>query len=97
MGEKEPNYQDLARIFKALGHPTRLQILMKTFGGKFCVSDLEQDLERSQPNISQHLGVLRERGLVVSERDGQKVCYHPADKKIEQIIQTAARILNADT
>jgi len=85
------DYEGLAGIFKALGHPVRLKLLAKTIDGEFCVQDLGNDLDRSQPNISQHLGVLRERGLVIPERRGKKVCYRPAHDRIADLIRLAAK------
>jgi len=88
--ERDCDYERLANVFKALGHPTRLQILTKTISGEFCVQDLGDELDRRQPHISQHITVLRERGLVVPERKGKNVCYRPADSRIAQIIELAA-------
>lgn len=64
--------QRLAAIFKALGHPVRLQIveLLSRFGGQVCVCDLESQFDLSQPTISHHLKILREAGLVASEQRG---------------------------
>lgn len=98
MNEEDRDYQRLADVFKALGHPTRLQILMKTINSELCVQDLGDELDRRQPHISQHLTVLRERGLVVPERKGKTVCYRPADSKIARIIELAAEVADpADT
>ena len=90
MGEADHDYERLADVFKALGHPTRLQILAKTISAEFCVQDLGDELDRRQPHISQHLTVLRERGLVVPERKGKNVCYRPADSRVAEIIELAA-------
>ena len=87
------DFEGLAEVFKALAHPVRLQILIKTIDAELCVQDLQDDLDRSQPNISQHLTVLRERGLVVAERKGKRVCYRPADDRIAQVIRLAAGTL----
>jgi len=94
MGEEDRDYERLADVFKALGHPTRLQILTKTISAEFCVQDLGDELDRRQPNISQHLTVLRERGLVVAERKGKNVCYCPADSRIGEIIELAAEVFD---
>jgi DNA-binding transcriptional ArsR family regulator len=94
MGEADRDYQRLADVFKALGHPTRLQILAKTISAEFCVQDLGDELDRTQPNISQHLTILRERGLVVPERKGKNVCYRPADGRIAEIIEVAAEVFD---
>jgi ArsR family transcriptional regulator len=94
MNEGDRDYQRLADVFKALGHPTRLQILAKTVSGEFCVQDLGDELDRRQPHISQHLTILRQRGLVVSQRKGKNVCYRPADSRIAKVIELTAEVLD---
>lgn len=94
MDEEDRDYQRLADVFRALGHPARLQILAKTISGEFCVQDLGDELDRRQPNISQHLSVLRERGLVIPERKGKNVCYRPADSRIAKIIELAVEVFD---
>jgi DNA-binding transcriptional ArsR family regulator len=92
MEASEREFEGLAQLFKALGHPARLQILMQTIDGEFCVQEIGEKLDRSQPNISQHLTVLRERGLVAPKRRGKKVCYRLADDGIREIITCAKRL-----
>ena len=67
----------LAIMFKAIGHPVRLQIvdLLSRFGGQMCVCDIEAHFTLSQPTISHHLRVLRQAGLVESEQRGLWVYY----------------------
>ncbi|GAA2857899.1 metalloregulator ArsR/SmtB family transcription factor [Streptosporangium fragile] len=68
----------LARTFKALADPVRLRLLslIASFeGGQACVCDLTGPFDVSQPTISHHLKVLREAGLVGSERRGTWVYY----------------------
>ena len=62
----------LARIAKALGDPIRLQLVdvLRKHAGKVCVCELVPLFELSQPTVSHHLKVLREAGLVDSERRG---------------------------
>lgn len=81
----------LAAVIKAMGHPTRLRILERVAKGDPCVSRLEQVLGRSQANVSQHLAVLRDRGLVVTQRKGNRNCYRLADARISDIIRLAAQ------
>lgn len=90
------DYDLLASIFKALGNPVRLKILARTIDDEFCVQDLGEHLDRSQPNISQHLAVLRDRGLVVPKRRGKKVCYRPSDPRIAEMIKLAAETFDED-
>ncbi|MEU8379245.1 metalloregulator ArsR/SmtB family transcription factor [Streptosporangium sp. NPDC048865] len=74
----EQDAADLARMFKALSDPVRLRLLslIASFGGgEACVCDLTGPFEVSQPTISHHLKVLRETGLVGSERRGTWVYY----------------------
>ncbi len=90
---REDDYERLARTFRALGHRTRLAILLRIAKGEFCVGDLQEHLDRSQSNISQHLAVLRDRGLIVAERRGNNVCYNLADKRIARIIEVASEMV----
>jgi ArsR family transcriptional regulator len=68
----------LAPSFKALGDPIRLRLLSliaSHAGGEACVCDLTDGFDVSAPTISHHLKVLREIGLVTSERRGTWVYY----------------------
>jgi ArsR family transcriptional regulator len=69
---------ELAAMFKALGHPVRLQIvdLLSRYGGQVCVCDVESQFALSQPTISHHLKILREAGLVAAEQRGLWVYYY---------------------
>ena len=64
--------QRMASIAKALGDPVRLQLVdvLRKHAGKVCVCELVPLFELSQPTISHHLKVLREAGIVGSERQG---------------------------
>ena len=93
--QRTRDYEPLAQMFKALGHPTRLGIIAKIISGEFCVIELQEHLDRSQANLSQHLAVLRERGLAIPERQGNKVCYRLADERITQIVALAADIADS--
>ncbi|AQZ63174.1 transcriptional regulator [[Actinomadura] parvosata subsp. kistnae] len=68
----------VARVFKALGDPVRLRILSivaSRAGGEVCVCDITDAFELSQPTISHHLKVLKEVGLLTSERRASWVYY----------------------
>lgn len=64
-----------AELLKALAHPTRLQIVSELLKGIKCVSDIQEILPASQANISQHLTVLRNAGIVNFAQDGSQRCY----------------------
>jgi ArsR family transcriptional regulator len=64
-------------MFKALADETRMEMvgLLAAKGDELCVCDLESHFELAQPTVSHHLRVLREAGLVTSERRGTWVYY----------------------
>ena len=64
-----------AEIFKAMGDRTRLLILKTLFDGERCVTDLAKMLGMDPPRVSFHLTRLKYTGLVVDERQGQRVAY----------------------
>lgn len=66
-------------LMKALADDTRLNIVSLLTAGTSCVCDLTDTLQISQPKMSRHLALLREVGLVSSERRGQWMFYSLAD------------------
>lgn len=70
------NIREKAELLRHLGHPTRLSILEKLLKGGKCVTDIRDLLEVSQPNISQHLSVLRQQRIVDYSEDGKLRCYY---------------------
>jgi ArsR family transcriptional regulator len=74
----EASAVELAQVFRALGDPVRLRLVSligARDGGEVCVCDLTSAFNLSQPTISHHLKVLREAGIVDSERRGTWVYY----------------------
>ena len=65
----------LHRVFKALADPTRLRILNLLMESPFCVCELGQVLQLTQPLISRHLAYLKNAGLVQDHRQGMRVQY----------------------
>ena len=68
----------------ALSDPTRIFILYALNDGPLNVTELTHELSLLQPTISRHLKVLRERGLVYTERQGTVITYHLADQRVIQ-------------
>lgn len=71
-----------AHICKGLADPKRLLILNALRNGERSVTDICEELDLPQANVSQHLAVLRERGLADTRRDGQRVFYSVTSPKI---------------
>ncbi len=67
--------ESLARLFKTLSDETRLQILFLMKEGEICVCDIAETLNMTQPNISFHLGILKDAGIVMDRKNGRWVHY----------------------
>ncbi|MFK0152546.1 ArsR/SmtB family transcription factor [Streptomyces sp. NPDC090493] len=86
----EDQAADLAKVFKALGDPVRLRLLSmiassRGEGGEVCVCELTPAFDLSQPTISHHLKLLRQAGLIDSERRGTWVYYWVLPKALDRL------------
>lgn len=72
-------FDECADLLKVLAHPTRLAILDSLKNGKKCVTDVAELLSTPQPNVSQHLSLLRREGIVTYSEEGAKRCYSIID------------------
>ncbi|MCC6711272.1 MAG: metalloregulator ArsR/SmtB family transcription factor, partial [Candidatus Pacebacteria bacterium] len=73
-----------AQLLKALAHPKRLEIIHLIRDQELSVSDIHQMLDLPQANISQHLMLLRDTGIVKTRRDGKQIFYSLVDQKFIQ-------------
>jgi len=78
-------------LLKVIAHPVRIKILEELMKGVKCVSDFEEFLEISQPNVSQHLTLLRRYGVIDYYMDGRLRCYFLRDPIIPDIIEILKR------
>lgn len=85
--------QLISNIFKALSHPTRLQIIMLLKEGSLCVCDILSQIDSEQSNTSQHLTVLKNQGIVDSKKDGSKVIYSIKSPEVYEMIDIAENII----
>ena len=83
----------VANIFKALAHPTRVQIIKLLKNGEMCVCDILPKLGSEQSNTSQHLTVLKNQGLVESRKDGSKVIYSIRNQEVLGMLNLAESII----
>lgn len=83
------------RIFKALGHPIRYKIVKFLYDGPKCVCKLNEDIEFSQANLSQHLKILKEAGIVSSEKVGMNVHYKISNEEIKNIINSVDKLVKS--
>ena len=80
-------------ICKAFAHPTRLQLLDALSRGERGVSSLQQSLQVTKTNLSQHLALLKAAGLVVCRRDGRQVHCSLAMPQVKRVAATVRDIL----
>ncbi len=79
--------ESIARVFTALGEPMRLRLLDALSTGERSVNELVVATGTSQPNVSKHLSVLVNAGLVRRRKDGAKVCCSVAGETPLQLIR----------
>jgi ArsR family transcriptional regulator, virulence genes transcriptional regulator len=82
-----------ATLLKAIAHPRRLEIIHLLRDQTLCVSDIYAMLDLPQANISQHLTILREAGVVTTERAGKQILYKLADPKVIQASDLLREVL----
>lgn len=70
-----PDLRAQAQVFKALGHPARLQMAMALADGEQCVCELTELVGLDMSTISKHLSVLTAAGVLVSDKRANKVFY----------------------
>lgn len=82
-----------ARICQGLADPKRILLLYALASGRQRVTDLAETLGMPQPTISNHLKTLRDRGLVVAEREGTAVYYSLADPRVIEALDLLRAVL----
>lgn len=77
---------ELANLFKALGHPARIAILQFLMTQKSCVcGSIVSELKLAQATISQHLKVLKDVGIIQGTIEGTSICYCINPEKLQQL------------
>lgn len=87
--------QRVIALTQALADPLRLDILRELMGGAATVSELTALLGATQSNVSNHLAVLRERGLVRATREGRQMLYELRDPAVASLIEALAAVAGA--
>ncbi|MEE9356835.1 ArsR/SmtB family transcription factor [Candidatus Vondammii sp. HM_W22] len=75
-----------SRSLKAMSHPLRLKILCTLGRQETSVQDIVEQVGTSQSNISQHLAILRDKGILASRKDANRVFYRVSDSRTLQLI-----------
>ncbi len=85
--ERAAIYSLHASFCKTLADANRLLIINELAAGELAVGEICRRLELSQPNVSKHLAIMREHGLVEARRDGINIYYSLADARISEAIR----------
>lgn len=85
---------ELADLFKTLGHPKRLAILRLLESRERCVCEIEEALDLRQAYVSQQLTLLRKAGLVCFRKEGWNVSYRIARPEVYTLLEMAEAIHN---
>ena len=75
-----------SRSLKAMSHPLRLKILCTLGEKEVSVQDIVEQVGTSQSNISQHLAILRDKGILISRKDANRVYYRVGDGRTLRLI-----------
>lgn len=84
--ENVAKYEDTAELLKALAHPVRLCIVKGLMDKKCNVTHMQDCLEMPQSTVSQHIGILRSKGIIKGERNGLEITYTVVNEDVKKII-----------
>jgi ArsR family transcriptional regulator len=84
--EADEDIERASRSLKAMSHPLRLKILCTLGDQEVSVQDIVDQVGTSQSNISQHLAILRDKGILAARKDANRVYYRVSDSRTLQLI-----------
>ena len=84
---REEDIERASRSLKAMSHPLRLKILCTLGNDEVSVQGIVENVGTSQSNISQHLAILRDKGILASRKDANKVFYRVGDARTLRLIE----------
>lgn len=84
--DKEEDVMQAAQAMKAIAHPLRLKILCVLGEREVSVQDIVDQVGTSQSNISQHLSILREKGVLLTRKDANRVYYRIGDPRTLKLV-----------
>jgi len=84
--DREEDIQQAAQAIKAVAHPLRLKILCVLGDREVSVQDIVELVGTSQSNISQHLAILRDKGVLATRKDANRVYYRIGDPRTIKLV-----------
>jgi len=86
-------YELHASICQTLANPKRLEVIDRLRDGEQSVSELAEAMKIGQANLSQHLAVMRQKGIVATRREGLNVYYRLSNPKITKVCDLMRQVL----
>ena len=94
--EKQEHVEQAARALKAMAHPLRLKILCVINASEMSVQDIVAEVGTSQSNVSQHLAILREKGVLQTRKEANRVFYRVCDERTLKLIGMMREVFCGD-
>jgi DNA-binding transcriptional ArsR family regulator len=88
------NNEFIPKVFKALGHPVRYKIVKYLMDSPKCVCKLNENIEFSQSNLSQHLKILKDAKILKSEKSGLNIKYSICNDSVKDIVKSAEKFMD---
>jgi DNA-binding transcriptional ArsR family regulator len=84
--DKDEDILQASLAMKAIAHPLRLKVLCVLSEGELSVQDIVDSVGTSQSNISQHLAILRDKGVLATRKDANRVFYRISDPRTVKLV-----------
>jgi ArsR family transcriptional regulator len=96
MNMKDEQIQAVAKILKSMSHPIRLKILCLLQDRELSVGDIRNEVETTNANVSQHLNILRNQGIIDFRKDANFIYNRITDKRILELIMKMQQLFCPD-
>ncbi|MBU1214174.1 MAG: metalloregulator ArsR/SmtB family transcription factor [Gammaproteobacteria bacterium] len=84
--DKDEDILQASLAMKAIAHPLRLKVLCVLSDGELSVQEIVDSVGTSQSNISQHLAILRDKGVLATRKDANRVFYRIGDPRTVKLV-----------
>ncbi|MBU0479591.1 MAG: metalloregulator ArsR/SmtB family transcription factor [Proteobacteria bacterium] len=89
---KEEDVKSVAALLKTMSHPIRMKILCMLQDGEMAVGDIREEVKTTNANVSQHLSILRNQGIISSRKDANFIYNKIEDRRILELIATMRKL-----
>jgi DNA-binding transcriptional ArsR family regulator len=93
---QDQNIDDMAKLLKTMSHPIRLKILCLLQDRELTVGDIHKEVRTTNANVSQHLSILRNIGVISYRKDANFIYNGIADKRITELIKSMRELFCQD-